>query len=431
MARILIATVPIAGHVGPFIPVARMLRAAGHEVGWYTGAKFAKAPNRAGVPHFGYQIATDFDDADFDASFPGRESLKGLAQLRYDMKKIFIDSVPGQLADLEKIQASFEPDLLLSDPGMIGAVMLAEKTNLPCGVIGILPLVASSVDVAPFGLGLAPGSGPLSRLRNRLLNWLVKKVLFGDVQRHWLAMRKSVGMEPTDWWMDAGFARITFWLQPTIPAFEYPRSDLAASVSFGGVLQPEPPSGVEDPPFWSELDAGKPIVHITQGTLANTAPRLFKPALEALANEDVLVVISTGGRTPAELGLESLPSNARVATFLDYGRFLPKVSVMVTNGGYGGVQLALREGIPLVVAGTSEDKPEVAARVEWSGAGINLRTEAPSAAQVKNAVRRILAEDSFRTHAHRLKADYARYDALNVLGSLVDKALRKPTEHAP
>jgi hypothetical protein len=52
--------------------------------------------------------------------------------------------------------------------------------------------------------------------------------------------------------------------------------------------------------------------------------------------------------------------------------------VMVTNGGYGGVQMALSYGVPLVVAGASEDKPEVGARVAWSGAGLNLKTGKPS-----------------------------------------------------
>ena len=36
---------------------------------------------------------------------------------------------------------------------------------------------------------------------------------------------------------------------------------------------------------------------------------------------------------------------------------------MVTNGGYGGVQLALAHGVPLVVAGNTEEKGEIAARV--------------------------------------------------------------------
>jgi UDP:flavonoid glycosyltransferase YjiC (YdhE family) len=66
--------------------------------------------------------------------------------------------------------------------------------------------------------------------------------------------------------------------------------------------------------------------------------------------------------------------NTFVAEHILHDLLLPKVDVMVTNGGYGAVQRALSTGIPLVVAGNTEDKPEVAARVAWSGAGVNLRT---------------------------------------------------------
>ena len=57
-----------------------------------------------------------------------------------------------------------------------------------------------------------------------------------------------------------------------------------------------------------------------------------------------------------------MPDNVRVAEMLPYSELLPKTDLMVTNGGYGGVQMALANGVPLVVAGAREDKPEVAAR---------------------------------------------------------------------
>jgi UDP:flavonoid glycosyltransferase YjiC (YdhE family) len=47
---------------------------------------------------------------------------------------------------------------------------------------------------------------------------------------------------------------------------------------------------------------------------------------------------------------------------------------MITNGGYGGVQHALRHGVPVIVAGETADKAEVAARVQYTGAGIDLGT---------------------------------------------------------
>ncbi|GAB1515154.1 glycosyltransferase [Actinophytocola sp. KF-1] len=75
--------------------------------------------------------------------------------------------------------------------------------------------------------------------------------------------------------------------------------------------------------------------------------------------------------------LPPLPANARAAEFLPYEQLLPKTAVHVTNGGYGGVQYALRHGVPIVAAGAHEDKAEVIARVAWSGAGRRLRTEHP------------------------------------------------------
>ncbi len=58
--------------------------------------------------------------------------------------------------------------------------------------------------------------------------------------------------------------------------------------------------------------------------------------------------------------------------------YCSRTSVYVTNGGYGGVQYALRHGVPIVAAGGKEDKPEVGARVAWSGVGRRIRTEHPT-----------------------------------------------------
>ena len=118
---------------------------------------------------------------------------------------------------------------------------------------------------------------------------------------------------------------------------------------------------------------------MTQGTVANTAPELIAPALDGLRGEEMLVVATTGGATAQWVGLDPLPANARVEPQVPYAALMPHVDVMVTNGGYGGVQYALANGIPLVVAGTSEDKAEIAARVAWSESGINLKTKQPTA----------------------------------------------------
>src|SRR5690606_5982143 len=123
--------------------------------------------------------------------------------------------------------------------------------------------------------------------------------------------------------------------------------------------------------WWEDVTrATVPVVHVTQGT-ANVDPRdLILPAVEALADRDVLVVVGLGHRTPPLPG--RLPANVRVAPMVPYPHLLPLTDVMVTNGGFGGVLQALRHGVPLVVAGGDLDKPEIAARIGWHGAGDNL-----------------------------------------------------------
>lgn len=423
MARILIATVPIGGHVAPMAPIARALVGAGHEVAWYSGAKYRATIEASGARFVGRTKAVDFDDATFD-HVPERVRFDGVEKLKFDMKHVFIDDAAGQVADVRAILAGYDADVLLVDAGFTGAAVLIETESRPVAVLGVLPMMLGSVDTAPFGLGLPPATSAVGRMRNRALRWSFEKVLFADVHRHWNAARASLGLGKGRFLTDAAGDAALF-LQPTIPSFEYPRSDLAASVRFIGRLPVEAPSSWVRPEWWPELDAGRPVVHVSQGTIANEKPELFAPTLEGLASEDVLVVVSTGGRDPEALGLGKVPSNVRVHRYLSYPELFPKLSAFVTNGGYGGVQMAIAHGVPCVVAGTTEDKPEVAARVAWSGAGLDLKTATPSPSAVRSAVRRLLDEPAFRERTRALATEHARYDAVPRAVELIEGLTRE------
>jgi UDP:flavonoid glycosyltransferase YjiC (YdhE family) len=94
---------------------------------------------------------------------------------------------------------------------------------------------------------------------------------------------------------------------------------------------------------------------------------------------------------------------------------------MVTNGGYNGVQMALANGVPLVVAGQTEDKPEVCARVQWSGVGINLKTNKPTPTQIREAVNKIRRSSHYRQKAKLFQAEIARYDAATLSATLLEQ----------
>jgi UDP:flavonoid glycosyltransferase YjiC (YdhE family) len=184
----------------------------------------------------------------------------------------------------------------------------------------------------------------------------------------------------------------------------------------------------ELPDWAADLDGPAKVALVTQGTVANAnLEQLIGATLAGLADEpDVLVVVTTGGRPVETLG--PVPTNARVATFLPYGWLMPKLDLLITNGGYGSVIHALSRGVPLVVAGTSEDKREVSARITWSGTGISLNTDSPSSHQVREAARQVLDMSTFRTNARNLARAFTEHDPRGTLERLMETLIQAPRQ---
>jgi UDP:flavonoid glycosyltransferase YjiC (YdhE family) len=204
-----------------------------------------------------------------------------------------------------------------------------------------------------------------------------------------------------------------------IPSVEYPRSDLPATIRFAGGL----PKGHRDayadsPAWWEEIASNKTkkIVLVSQGTLTANFTDLVVPTLIGLKDrEDILVVVALGkkGRTLPEGTL--VPANARIEDFIPFDDVLPHCAVFVSNGGYGAFQHAVSHGVPLVIGGTTEDKPEIAARAEWAGIAVNLRTATPAPEVVLAAVDEIVSNPKYKERAKVLEAEMATYDPMEIV----------------
>ena len=422
MPSIVIATVPIHGHVSPLLGVAEHLVARGDTVRFITGSRFADTVAATGAEHVPLPEEADFDDRqDWGEVFPERARLKGARAVAFDLENVFVRPGRAQHDAVMSAHGESDVDVVLADPAFAGgALLLGHPTHArPAMVVcGVLPLMIASRDTAPYGMGLTPRSGAVGRLRNAALGAVAARTVFPRAERLAHAVYRDIHGRPLpfpvlDWPRHAEAI-----LQFTVPEFEYPRSDAPPTLHFVG-----PVSAVGSraplPPWWGDLDGSVPVVHVTQGTIANRDYRqVIAPALEALAGAEVLVVVSTGGR-PLD-SLPPLPPNARAAEYLPYDELLPRTAVFVTNGGYGGVQYALRHGVPVVSSGGQEDKPEVAARVAWSGVGRRLRTETPTPAAVGEAVHDVLDDPRYREAARRVAQSMARAGGMVEVAAVVD-----------
>ena len=233
-------------------------------------------------------------------------------------------------------------------------------------------------------------------LRNTALNAIGRATFMAPVAKAAREVRAGLGLPPVPIrGLEFGLSRYLH-VQLCPRGFEYPRSDLPPYVHFVGAPVPPVPAKFEQPSWWPRLSESAHVVLVTQGTIATDPAELLAPCLEGLAGCDLFVVATTGAADPAVLG--DPPPNAVVERFVPYSALLPYVDVMVSNGGFGSVQLAIAHGVPMVVADISEDKREVTAHVGWSGAGINLRTDHPSPKVIAGAVQRVLNEPGFRDH---------------------------------
>lgn len=413
MSTYLLTCTPAHGHLSALLTVARHLRTQGHRVRMLTSVQYAERVRAADVEFLPLPPDADIDLDRPDDAFPERRGLRGPAAIRFDMIHLFLRPAAQQYAALTSALAEVPTDVVLTEPLFVAAALLNElpRDARPAIVaLGIFPLGTKSRDTAPFGLGIPPLPGVVGRARNSILTVVAEKGVFRPVVKEADAVaRATIGLPLSRFFLDWA-AGADALVQFSAQEFEYPRSDLPASVHFVGPLPPSVPH-VDVPEWWNDLDETRPIVHVTQGTIAtDDFSQLVAPTLAALAGEDVTVVVSTGGRPLS--ALPPLPANARAAAYLPYAVLLPRTSVLVTNGGYGGVQQAVGHGIPVVVAGQTEDKVEVSARVGWSGAGINLKTNRPTPEAVRLAVRSVLADPTFRARAQELAARFAHTDAL-------------------
>ncbi|CAI0980773.1 PGL/p-HBAD biosynthesis rhamnosyltransferase [Serratia quinivorans] len=419
MANILMTAVATPGHVYPMLSIARYLIAQGHQVRVMTGALFRQRAEAAGAQFIAFDERVDFDYRYLEQHFPERAALPpGNAQMALALKDFFAAPIPLLDQQLRSVMAAETPDLLMVENCFYGVLPLLQRTDRPPVIgIGVTPLSYSSRDSIFYGPRIPPALLPRELRREQLVDEDIR-ALIDEVQQSFdIAMAQSGGQPLQQPFTDALIGGCDRFLQLATPALEYQREDLPDSVRFIGPLRSVAPA-VEATDEWDDADR-LPLVIVSQGTLANVdLHQLIVPTLKALAELPVRVLATTGGRPIDDL-LALLPANAKVREFISFEHWLPQAALLITNGGYGSINYALDQGVPLIVAGTGEDKLEAATRVVAAGCGISLHTSTPDEKQLRQAVQQILAQPAYRQRAAVVQADYARHDALTAIADEV------------
>ncbi|MCJ2053795.1 glycosyltransferase [Methylobacterium sp. J-070] len=434
--KLVITAMPMVGHLTPMLAIARIALARGDDVIVLTASHHADKVRGVGARFVPLPPSADMDLSRLEERFPERAALPlGPPRILFDFQRIFLDVMPAQAAVLREILDEERPDILVTDAFFFGATPIfldRSRSRPPIVACGTTFLPLDRPDGAPTGPGLPPARDEADRARYVTIAQDVETHLNGPVRAYADALLAGLGLPalPCSLWQSRVMLAEAY-LQPTAPSFEYDFGAPPNDIRFVGVLE-ACAAGTQQPDWWGDLDGTRRIVLVTQGTVANDDfSQLVEPTLAALADcEDLLVVVTTGGRPTASVR-GPIPGNARIATFFDVPAVLSKADVLVTNGGYGTLSQALRTGVPVVAGGTTEDKSEVCARIAWSGVGLDLGTSTPDRNAIRTAVDRLLLEPSFRANARAIAADLVGIDAEREILATIDQvAARSWTEAA-
>ncbi|MBA3955674.1 MAG: glycosyltransferase family 1 protein [Acidimicrobiia bacterium] len=350
------------------VPQARAQADAGHEVAFATAADFCPSIEKAGFPAFpaGISLADQLSEAGLRvpeaALAPGKERFETFVP-----RMLAGVAAPARLVDLVPLLADWRPDVLLHDETELGGPVAAAGAGIPWAdqSVGILR--------------------PLAMAR-----------LAGQVLAPVCAER---GVDIGEF---AGLFRYLY-LDVCPPRLQSDEIDQIATAQ--RVHNQSIGNDADELPASLRSLPAVPTVYVSLGTIFNRDPAIFGAILDGIGGEEVNVIVTIGpGADPAALGPQ--PDNVHIEGFIPQSLLLPRCDVVVNQGGTAILDI-LGHGKPLLVLPRGANQFHNAEACVASGAARALLPAEVDADSVRDGVRALLEEPSYRNAAAEVAADLA------------------------
>ena len=391
MARILVYTSPARGHLYPALGVALELKRRGHQVHVRTLAAEVDRVRRLGLG--ADAIAEEVEAREMNDWRAG----KPMEALELAVRT-FADRAAGEVEDVREAIRDTGASAMLVDTNSWGAQAVAESSGLPWAVFQPYFVAIPAPGVPPFGPGLSRSTGPVSRVRDRLLGRMIQSKIDAAGLDALNAVRARAGV-PAVRTVGKLPVRAPRLLYFTAKALEYPREAWPPNFRFTGSATWAPPS--EAPEWLDEID--RPIALVTCSTERQQDRAIVETALRTLPEQGYFVVATSAAHSADSVAGASSP-HVHLEEFLPHDLVMERARVVVCHGGMGITQRALSRGVPVVVVPLGRDQPEVARRVEYAGAGVRLDPRRLSEETLAASVERAAA---MRDGASRIAAAFA------------------------
>ena len=391
MARFLFVTIPEKGHLHPMLGPAHHLAAAGHEIFWHAAGNLHEPLRRAGFTRF-LPLAEPLRIDPPPKS--GREFAEKLADgpwLRAWIRHLLLDTVADHVRQLEAICRAVKPQVVVADPMVYAAVIVAERLSLPW--------VAMSNSLNP--VLPEPGSPPDDPLRSELLDTVA-----------WLAPARDAlfagyGLNCRFRGCDALSPHLTL----AFTTRELVGHEVPGVALVGPSLLPKGCGRGDEPAGWAapRRQPSRQLVLVSFGSQIYYQPARFRSVVEAVRDLPLDLFLSVGDLPPAAIA-DPLPANVVAAPYLPQLELLAEAALLISHGGANSVMEALAAGVPLLLCPLCNDQYHQAYFLRRAQVGGRLDLPA-TVADCRQAIASMLQPGNpARLRHEQVVASYRRQD---------------------
>ena len=370
MSKIAIINIGAHGHINPTLAMTAELLRQGHNVVYYTCESFKDIITATGATFRAY-------DSNFSQNIPAPTS-NGFDTSRFPIWVLTEarDALPNLITMLENDR----PDVICFDAMALAGRLAAMKLGIRA--VRLCPsyaanehwsLMRSSPDIKP----------PTEDLKSEAA------VLLREIgTRYGLALTDFPTLFMTPAELNLVFTPRMF--QPMGDTFD----DRFAFV--GPQIAPR----ATKTPFAMPAD-DKPLLFISLGTVFNQWPEFFTMCFEAFADSGMTVIMAIGQKTDPK-SLDKIPANFHLYPQVPQLEVLARTDVFVSHGGMNSTMEAMSYGVPVAVIPQMAEQAATARRVHELRCGIHLPRQAASADSLRNALKELRSENSYRAKAREI-----------------------------
>ena len=373
--RVIVFNVPTSGHVIPTLPLANELVRRGHEVTYFLNAIYRDRIAATGAE---YRPLPDYPDVEMGP--PNGQFNPPL--LVNQLLEASDSLLPALVAALK----ADPPDVVVTDSMCPWGRLAADLAGVPV-VSSMVLLTLNPALMFAAGVwreavtGMVRFLPDMARMLRRIRSF-----------NHKHAVKLPSLADLLNWPADLNICYTSAEIQPDAAA-------LGETYRFVGPILDSRPRESDFP--LDQLDATRPLIYISLGSVFSDNPSFYRTALDAFAAEPVQIVLSTGRKvSPTELG--AIPANAIVRAWVPQLEVLQRADLFVTHAGMGSVHEGLGLGVPLLLVPQQLEQALVATRLAALGAGVKV-SAVVSAESLRRTANHILNTPTYLASVAQLR----------------------------